>query len=106
MGKYLIQANYVGDGVQGLMKDGGTKRKAAAEAAIGSVGGSIEAFYYAFGDVDLIGIADFPDDVSAVALSLLINASGAVTLSLTPLLTAEDLDAAAAKTPAYSPPGS
>ena len=38
MGKYLIRANYVGDGVQGLMAEGGTKREAAARAAIESVG--------------------------------------------------------------------
>lgn len=106
MGKYMFQANYIGDGAKGLMQDGGTKRRAAAEAAMASVGGSIEAFYYAFGDVDLVGIADFPDDASAAAISLMINASGAIDLKVTPLMTAEDLDAAAAKTPAYNPPGS
>jgi uncharacterized protein with GYD domain len=105
MGKYLFQANYVGDGIKGLMHDGGTKRRAAAEAAMASVGGTIESFYYAFGDVDLIGIADFPDDASAAAISLMINASGAIKLTVTPLMTAEDLDAAAAKTPSYTPPG-
>ncbi len=106
MGKYLFQANYIGDGIKGLMQDGGTKRREAAEAAMGSVGGSIDSFYYAFGDFDLVGIADFPDDASALAISLMINASGAIKLTTTPLLTAEDLDAAAAKTPAYNPPGS
>ena len=105
MGKYLIRANYVGDGVQGLMAEGGTKREAAARAAIESVGGSIDAMYYAFGDVDLYGICEFPDDASATALSLLINASGKVRLNLTPLMTAADLDAAAAKSPTYRPPG-
>lgn len=106
VGKYMFQVKYVGDGIKGLMQEGGTKRRAAAEAALASVGGSIEAFNYAFGDVDLIGIADFPDDASAAAISLMINASGAIELKVTPLLTAEDLDAAAAKTPAYNPPGS
>jgi uncharacterized protein with GYD domain len=106
MGKYLLEGNYVGEGISGLMQDGGTKRRAAAEAAVASVGGSMEAFYYAFGDVDIFAIADIPDDASAVAVSLIINASGAVQAKLTPLMTAEDLDAAAAKTPVYSPPGS
>lgn len=106
MGKYLIRGNYVGDGVAGLMKEGGTARHAAASAAAESVGGTIDCMYYAFGDVDVWAIADFPDDASATACSLLINSSGAVSVSLTPLLTPEDIDAAAAKSPSYQPPGS
>jgi uncharacterized protein with GYD domain len=105
MTKYLIRGNYVGDGVKGLMEEGGTRRREAATAAIESVGGSVESFYYAFGDVDVYGICEFPDDASATSFSLLVNASGAVTLSITPLMSAEDLDAAAAKTPSYRPPG-
>ena len=61
--------------------------------------------YYAFGDTDVYGIGDFPDDVSATAWSLMVNASGLLTASITPLMTAEDLDAAAAKTPSYRAPG-
>lgn len=105
MGKYLVKANYAGDGVKGLMTEGGTKRKEAASAAIESVGGSLDCMYFAFGDTDVYGICDFPDAASATATSLLINASGAVKLTLTPLMTAEDIDAAAAKTPSYRPPG-
>lgn len=105
MGKYLIRANYVGEGVKGLLAEGGSKRRDAADAAIKSVGGSIECLYYAFGDTDLYGICDFPDDASATALSLMINASGSVTLDLTPLMTPEEVDAAVAKTPSYRPPG-
>lgn len=105
MAKYLIRGNYVGDGIAGLMKEGGSKRRDAAVAAIESVGGSLDCLYYAFGDVDIYGIGDFPDEASATALSLLINASGAVMVSLVPLMTPEDIDAATAKTPSYRPPG-
>ncbi|MGI9624934.1 MAG: GYD domain-containing protein, partial [Acidimicrobiales bacterium] len=87
-------------------KDGGTARVAAASAAIESVGGTLESMYFAFGDVDVYGVCDVPDDASATALSLLINSSGAISLSLVPLMTAADLDAAASKTPSYNPPGS
>jgi uncharacterized protein with GYD domain len=106
MGKYLVRGNYVGDGVKGLMEEGGTRRREAATAAIESVGGTVECFYYAFGDADVYGICEFPDEASATSFSLLVNSSGAVTLSMTPLMSAEDLDAAAAKTPSYRPPGS
>ncbi|NNE74087.1 MAG: GYD domain-containing protein [Acidimicrobiales bacterium] len=105
MAKYLIKANYAGDGITGLMNEGGTKRKAAAEAAIQSVGGTLESMYYAFGDTDVYAIGDFPDAATAAAASLLVNSTGAVSLSLTPLLTVEDMDAAAAKGGSYTPPG-
>jgi uncharacterized protein with GYD domain len=105
MGKYLVRANYVGDGVKGLMQEGGTKRVENARAAIESVGGSLESLYFAFGDTDLFGICDFPDDASATALSLMINSTGRVSVRLTPLMTPEEVDAAAAKTPSYRAPG-
>ena len=105
MGKFLIRGNYVGEGVKGLLADGGTKRRAAAEAAVQSVGGTLDCMYYAVGDTDVYGICDVPDDASATALSLLINSSGAVSVNLTPLMTPEDVDAAMTKSPTYQPPG-
>ena len=105
MSKYLVTASYSAEGVKGLMEEGGSRRLAAATAAIESGGGSVESFYYAFGDSDVVGIVDFPDAASAAAVSLMINSTGAVTLSLTPLLTVEEIDAAAAMTPSYRPPG-
>lgn len=105
MGKYLITGNYVGDGIAGLMNEGGTSRRDAAEASVASVGGTIESMYFAFGDTDVYAICELPDPASAVAVSLLINSSGSVEISVTPLLTTEDLDAAAAKSPSYRPPG-
>jgi uncharacterized protein with GYD domain len=105
MTKFLVSANYVGDGVKGLLAEGGTKRRDAARAAIESGGGTLESMYYAFGDTDVFGIVDFPDEVSATAVSLMINASGSVSLRLTPLMTPEDVDAAVAKTASYRAPG-
>ena len=105
MPKYLCQANYVGEGLKGLLKEGGSSRRAAVEKLFGSVGAKIEAFYYAFGDTDLFIIADVPDNVSAAALSLTVNAAGAATNRITVLLTPEEIDAAAKKTPNYRPPG-
>ena len=105
MAKYLVRANYVGDGVKGLMSEGGSKRRDAAAASVESVGGTLESMYFAFGDTDVFGIGDFPDDASATAWSLMINASGNVTATITPLMTPEDVDAAAAKTPSYRAPG-
>jgi uncharacterized protein with GYD domain len=105
MPKYLVQANYVGEGLKGLLKEGGSSRRAAVEKLFGSAGGRVEAFYYAFGDTDLFVIADAPDNVTAAALSLIVNAAGAATAKITVLLTAEEIDAAAKKTATYRPPG-
>jgi uncharacterized protein with GYD domain len=105
MPKYLIQANYVGEGLKGLLKEGGSSRRATVDKLLGSVGGRVEAFYYAFGDTDAFVIVDVPDNVTAAALSLTINATGTVSTKITVLLTAEEIDAAAKKTLAYRPPG-
>ena len=105
MAKYLFRGNYKGDGIKGLMNEGGSKRREAANAAFESVGGKIDCMYYAFGDTDLYGICDLPDVASAAALSLMINSSAALTVNFTPLLTVEDVDAAMTKSPSYRPPG-
>jgi uncharacterized protein with GYD domain len=105
MPKYLVQANYVDQGLKGLLKEGGSSRRAAVEKLFGSVGGKVEAFYYAFGDTDLFIIADVPDNVSAAALSLTVNASGAATAKVTVLLTDEEINAATKKAVSYRAPG-
>lgn len=105
MTKYLFQGNYVGQGIKGLMQEGGSKRRDAVVKALESVGGSLESIYYAFGETDVLGVFDIPEQSNAVALSLLINSSGAVNIHLTPLMTPEDIDAAVGKTPSYRAPG-
>ncbi len=105
MPKYLVQANYVSEGLKGLLKEGGTSRRDEVEKAITSVGGTLEAFYYAFGETDAYIIAEAPDNVSAAALGLMVNASGTVTCKTTVLLTPQEIDEAAKKTPSYRAPG-
>lgn len=105
MPKYLYQASYTAQGAKGLLKDGGSKRIAAAEEAVKSVGGKLEAFYFAFGDHDAYVIVDVPDSVSAATVSLVLNASGAIQNKTTVLLTPEEMDAVSRKTVTYRPPG-
>lgn len=50
----------MGDGVQGLRREGGSARRVVIEKACSSVGGKLEAFYYAFGDTDVVTIMDLP----------------------------------------------
>jgi uncharacterized protein with GYD domain len=69
-------------------------------------GGRLEAFYFAYGEDDALLIVDVPDSSSGLALTLAVNASGAARLSTVPLLTPEDVDAAAKISVSYRPPGS
>jgi len=105
MPKYLVQGSYTAEGTQGLLKDGGSKRRKAAEALTKSLGGRLEAFYFAFGETDAFAIVDVPDNVSAAAAALTIAASGAVRVRTTVLITPEEMDQAAKKTVSYRPPG-
>ena len=105
MPKYLLHVSYTAEGVKGLLKDGGSKRRAVAQALAESLGGTLDAFYYAFGDCDVFTIADMPDNSSAAAVSLTLAASGAVTAKVTVLLTPEEIDAAVEKHGSYTPPG-
>ena len=105
MPKYLLQVSYTADGARGVLKDGGTKRQAAARALVESVGGKLEALYFAFGECDVFAIADLPDNGSAAAVSLALGASGAVTSTTTVLLTPAEMDQAAKKSASYTPPG-
>jgi uncharacterized protein with GYD domain len=105
MPKYLIEASYTGEGAKGLVKDGGSKRRQAAEQVIKSAGGKLEAFYFAFGDRDAFVIVDAPDHATVAAASMAINASGAVQTKTIVLLTPEEIDQAAKKSVKYTPPG-
>ena len=102
---YLWQASYSADGTKGLLKEGGSKRRATVQQMVEKVGGKLHAFYYAFGEADVYGIAEFPDNASAAAVSLAVNAAGAATIRTTALLTPEDIDAAMKKTVSYRAPG-
>ena len=97
MAKYLIKASYTMEGAKGLLKDGGSLRRTAAEQALKSAGGTLEAFYFAFGDTDAFALVDAPDHATVAAASLAINASGAVRTETVVLLTPEEIDAAAKK---------
>jgi uncharacterized protein with GYD domain len=105
MPKYLILGSYTAGGAKGVLQEGGTKRKQAAEAALRSVGAKIDALYFAFGDNDIVAIVDAPDHASMAAASMAISSSGGATCRTTVLMTPEELDQASKKNPAYRAPG-
>ena len=105
MPKYLFQGSYTVEGVKGLLKEGGASRRAHVNQLIKGIGGSLEAFYFAFGSDDVVGIVEMPDDASATAISLAVGAGGAVGIKTTVLISPETVDEAAKKIVNYRPPG-
>jgi uncharacterized protein with GYD domain len=106
MPKYLAKTTYtLGAGIRGLMADGGTGRRDAVTAMIESVGGKVESFYFALGEVDAYVVFDAPDAASAVAASMAGAASGLADVDIVQLLTPEEVDAAAKIAPRYDAPG-
>lgn len=105
MPKYLLQASYTRKGLKGLLKEGGSSRREAVRQALKSLGGTLDSFYYAFGDTDVFAIVDLPDSVSATAFALITNTAGTATVETTVLITPEEVDQAGKKSVEYRPPG-
>ena len=105
MPKYLFHGSYTGEGVKGFLKEGGSKRKEATKQLVESLGGTLEAYYFAFGDNDFYVIVEVPDNLSAAAGSLVANASGTVNVKTVVLLTPEEIDKVTKITVDYRPPG-
>ncbi len=106
MPRYLMQASLSREGLMGTLREGGVSRKAEISKEVEDLGGTVEDFYYAFGGTDAYVIVDLPDNETAAAMAMAVNASGAAEVNTTVLLTPEEIDAAAQKTVHYRPPGS
>jgi uncharacterized protein with GYD domain len=105
MPRYLIQASYTREGIQGVMKEGGSGRADVIDKMVSDLGGSLEGFYFAFGEDDAIVIAELPDNTTAAAIGIAVAASGGATTKTTVLLTPEEIDNATHKTVGYRAPG-
>ena len=105
MAKYLFQASYTTEGLKGLFKDGGTKRREALQSAVAQLGGSLESIYYAFGQDDVFSVVSLPDNVSAASVALTIGASGTANVKRVVLMTPEEIDDATKKKIEFRPSG-
>lgn len=105
MPKFLFRASLSAEGVAGVLKEGGTARQKVVGDAITKLGGNMEAFYFAFGDEDVLVVAELPDDETAAAFAMETSSSGRVAVSTTVLLTPEQVDQARGKTSGWRAPG-
>jgi uncharacterized protein with GYD domain len=65
----------------------------------------LECCYWGLGKYGWFSIADMPDKESAASIVLAINATGLGNVSAVGLLTAEEMDKVAKKSPTYRGPG-
>jgi uncharacterized protein with GYD domain len=109
MPKFAAFFSYTSESWAGMVGNPGD-RAAAVRQLAESLGGSLESFYWMFGPHDGFAVFEFPDSVSAAAVSVAVASSGAVkSLETHQLITPEDaaavLEAAARAVGRYSPPG-
>jgi uncharacterized protein with GYD domain len=106
MPKYLIQSTYTREGAEGIRSKGGIARRDAITNMARSLGGELEAYYFSFGEYDVLAILDLPDDEAAAAVAMVVDAAGGATARTTVLLTPEQIDEASRRATEYRPPGS
>lgn len=106
MPKFLVKASYTAEGAKGVQSAGGTSRRDAVARMAEGLGGSLESFYFAFGETDAYVVLDLPDNRTAAAASIAVSTAGAATSEVVVLLAPEDIDAAAKLSVDYQPPGS
>src|SRR5262245_7538578 len=105
MAKYMFEAHYTVEGAKGVVQGGGSARRAVVAKMAEALGGKIEAFYFAFGDVDAYVVVDLPDNVSAAAVALSVAQSGGASVKTVVLISPEDMDKAAKTKVDYRAPG-
>ncbi|HEY2477795.1 MAG TPA: GYD domain-containing protein [Solirubrobacterales bacterium] len=102
---YLFEASYSPQGIEGIRNTGGSRRRDAVADLAAGLGGRLESFYFAFGDVDAYVTVELPDNDAATACALAVNSTGAASIKTVPLLTPEEVDAATKLSTSYRPPG-
>jgi len=104
MPKYLVQGNYTEQGLEGLIKEGGSKRRAMVQKLAEEMGGKLELFYFAFGSDDFFIILDLPGNIDMAAISIVAQASGMVKSRVTVLMAPEEVDQAVKRKVDFHPP--
>ena len=104
MPKYLVQGSYTDQGLRGLLKEGGSKRRAMVAKLAEEMGGKLEVYYFCFGSDDFVIILDLPGNIDMAATAIVAQASGMVKSRVTVLMTPEDVDQAVRKKVNFRPP--
>src|SRR6266481_9757291 len=84
---------------------GGSARRAAVQKMVESLGGRLEAFFFTFGENDILVILDLPENLTAATLSLAVMSTGVVRTNTKVLLTPEEIDRSVKAPVDFQPPG-
>ncbi len=105
MARYLIHGSYTLEGIRGVAREGGSKRRDTVANSLTSIGGKLISFDFALGKDDFFVIADVPNNVAAAALAISVGAAGGANVQTIPLLTPEEVDTAVKEHVTYRAPG-
>jgi len=87
---YLIQLAYTPDAWAAMVKQP-QNRLEAVRPIVEKLGGKFEHAWLAFGEYDIVGIIEMPENTDAVAFAIAVAAGGAAkTFKTTPLLSVEE----------------
>jgi uncharacterized protein with GYD domain len=105
---YMWTGSYTRDALQAFVKEP-QNREAAVRQVVEATGGKLHHAFVSLGSSDFVLIAEFPDDTSAVAVSIAVGASGSVSGGMTTKLVtlaefAEAMKKAGKVAGAYKPP--
>jgi len=90
MADYLMQISYSSEAWAGLIKRP-ENRVETVRKVVEKLGGKIGGFWMSFGDQDLVGILEMPDNISVAAFAMAVSGGGACkSVKTTPLLKIED----------------
>ncbi len=108
MAKYAFFFSYTPEAWASMMKNP-TDRTAAARQVVEALGGTLESYYWMFGEYDGFAILDGPDSISSGAGSIAVASTGTLSKSVTvQLFDADDqaalLEGAKTALSSYAPP--
>ena len=88
MALYLIRFGYTPEAWSALMEHPQDRRDMLASRIFGNFGGRLHGFWYSFGEHDGYALLELPDNVSAAAAHIAVNATGSFrSLETTVLIT-------------------
>ena len=106
MTTFLIQGTYSASATASMVKHP-QDRATVVRSMVEKAGGKLHGFWLAFGDQDIVVIAEMPDNVSVAAISMAVGASGTMsTYKSTQLLSSDEAVSAMkqASEISYQPP--
>ena len=90
MAYYMVQAAYTAEAVAAMVKKP-EDRGEAIRPVVEKLGGKLVGIWFCFGEYDVVGISELPDNVSAAAFAFAVSQAGKVkALKTTPLMTGSE----------------